>query len=170
MRRVLHGLSFWLMVLAGVMMSFMMLHITADVFLKYTFNRPLFGTIETVSYYYMIGAVYLPLAYVQRRGRHISVELVFDRLPERGKRAAECFALLCAALFFGILGWQSWLDAVNAWRIDEIIMGSATIPIWPSRFFLPVSFGLVFLVSLLRLIDEVVLGRPLPSSGLPVNE
>jgi TRAP-type C4-dicarboxylate transport system permease small subunit len=158
------------MVIAGIMMCLMMLHISADVFFKYTFNRPIFGTVETVQYYYMIGAVYLPLAFVQLRGGQISVELLFNRLPAWGQRAADGCALICTIVFFGILAYQSWLDAVNSWQIGEIVMGSATTPIWPSRFFLPISFGLVCLVSMLRLIDEVILGKPLPSSGLLMNE
>ena len=170
MRRFIHRLSFGLMVIAGVMMCLMMMHISADVLLKYMFNRPLTGTVELVQYYYMIGAVYLPLAFVQLRNRHISVELLFDRLPDWGQRAADGCALACAAIFFGILAYQSLLDAVSAWQIGEIIMGSATIPIWPSRFFLPISFSLVCLVSLVRLIDEVFLGRPVPVSGMLANE
>lgn len=158
------------MVIAGVMMCVMMLHISADVFLKYVFNKPLTGTVEAVQYYYMIGVVYLPLALVQQRNRHISVELLFDRLPSWGQRACDGFGLICAAIFFGILAYRSLLDAVSAWQIGEIIMGSATIPIWPSRFFLPISFGLICLVSIVRLIDEVFLGRPVPAAGVLTSE
>lgn len=170
MRRFIHRLSFGLMVIAGVMMCLMMAHISADVFLKYMFNRPLTGTVESVQYYYMIGAVYLPLAFVQLRDRNISVELLFDHLPSWAQRAADACALICTALFFGLLAYQTSLDAVRAWQIGELIMGSATIPIWPSRFFLPISFGLICLVSIIRLIDEVFLGRPLPVHGMLANE
>lgn len=170
MRSLLRQTSFVLMIAAGVMMCMMMLHITADVFMKYAFNQPFFGTVEVVSYYYMIGAIYLPLSYVQVRGQHISVELFFNRFPDWGKRASDALALLGALLFFGILAYQAGLDFLKSFEIGEIVMGSVTIPIWPSRLFLPISFGLVWLVSLVRLIDEVILGRPQPTSHPPIMD
>ena len=164
MKRWLGRLAFILMVVAGAMMCLMMIHITIDVAMKYFLNAPWQGTVETVSYYYMIGAIYLPLAYVELRGKHISVELFYDRFSPRGKLIALVFAQLCAMLFFGILAFQGWIDAIRSFQIGEIIMGSITLQIWPSRFFLPISFTLVTLVSLLRLVEEVFFGRPLPTT------
>lgn len=170
MRSLIRRTSFWMMIVAGALMCLMMLHITLDVFLKYAFNQPFFGTVEIVSYYYMIGAVFLPLAYVQVRNQHISVDLLFERFPDWGKRAADAFALVCAIVLYGILAWQGWLDGLKALRIDEIVMGSATIYIWPARFFLPIAFSLVCLVSVLRLIDEAILGKPAPVVAPPIAD
>ncbi len=157
-------LAFILMVVAGAMMCLMMVHITIDVAMKYFLNAPWQGTVETVSYYYMIGAIYLPLAYVELRGKHIAVDLFYDRFSPRYKLIATVFAHLCAMLFFGILAFQGWIDAVKSFQIGEIIMGSITLHIWPSRFFLPISFTLVTLVTFLRLVEEVYFGRPVPTT------
>ena len=169
MKGLVRRLSFVLMVAAGVMMCLMMLHITADVAMKYALNQPLFGTVEVVSYYYMIGAIYLPLAYVHVRGQHISVDLFFNHFSQWGKRLCDALAHLCAIVLFSILAYQGWLDATKAMEIGEIVMGSTTISIWPSRFMLPVSFALVTVVSVLRFVDEILLGRDPPSSNPPAD-
>ena len=53
----------------------MMGHVVLDVFLKFAFNAPLIGTLETVSYYYMVGAVFLPLGAVELKKEHVHVDL-----------------------------------------------------------------------------------------------
>jgi TRAP-type C4-dicarboxylate transport system permease small subunit len=55
-----------------------------------------------------------------------------------------------SAVFFGILTYQTWLDAVKAFRIDEILMTSILITIWPAKFSLPIGFAAVMLACLLH--------------------
>ena len=61
--------------IAGVFVVVMMLHIVADVLAKWLFNYPIVGTLEIVANYYMVALIFLPLAYVQRAGGHIIVEV-----------------------------------------------------------------------------------------------
>ena len=53
-----------LMIVAGLCFCVMAIHVTADVFMKYLFRHPIVGTLESVTYYYMVAAVFLPLAAV----------------------------------------------------------------------------------------------------------
>ena len=56
----LANFSLWLGALALVAM---MVHVTADVVLKITLNWPVAGTLEIVSYVYMVACTFLPLAH-----------------------------------------------------------------------------------------------------------
>ena len=59
-----------LLLIAGCAVTLaMMLHVTADVLGKVLFNHPINRTLEVVTYYYMVGCVFLPLAMVQRKQR-----------------------------------------------------------------------------------------------------
>ena len=69
--RVAERISLLLAWLAGIMAVAMMFHISLDVFCKYFFNRPLDGTIEIVSLYYMVGIVFLPISYISLTDSHI---------------------------------------------------------------------------------------------------
>lgn len=170
--RLFEGFARLLSGLAGVALVLMMLHVVADVIMKFVFNLPIPGTLEVVAFYYMVAAVFLPLAYVELKGAHITVDLVFDRMPRVLQRVALALGFACSAGFFSILAYQTWLDAVEAYEVGEIVMGAVALPIWPSRFVLPLGFAIIALASIIRLIREVVLGRPMPGGdeGSAVQE
>ena len=150
-----------LSIVAGLALVLMMVHIVADVVLKFMFNQPIPGTPEIVAYYYMVTAVFFGLAYVEIKGKHITVDLLYNHMPPLMKRIALAIGCLLSALFFSLLAYQTWLDALQAYRIGQIAMGSAALPIWPARFVLPLGFGMVALASVARLISEVMLQQPL---------
>lgn len=147
------------MYFGGILLVLMMLHMTADVFMKYFFNAPITGTVETVAFYYMVGVVFLPLSFIELKGRHIAVDLLVQRLSDTGQRICLGIALLLSCIFFTMMAWQSSIDAWRAMGVGEIVMGPTELVIWPSRFILPVSFGFVATVSAVRLLIEVVLGH-----------
>ncbi len=149
-----------LSVVAGVALVLMMVHVVADVLMKFVFNIPITGTPEIVAYYYMVAAVFLALAYVELTGKHITVDLLYNHMSPPTKRVAQAVGYLSSALFFSLLTYSTWFDAVEAYRIGQIAMGSAALPIWPSRFVLPLGFAVVALTSLVRLLGEVILQLP----------
>lgn len=121
----------------------MMLHITLDVFLRWI-GWPIPATVTIVPYYYMLPIVFLPLALVERNNAHITVEIVVKLLGRRVQQGLAVASWAVAAVVFGILLYQTWLDAVAKMRIGTFIMEvNHKIPIWTSYFFLPVGFGAV---------------------------
>ena len=82
-RRVLNYTSTLVAWVSGAALLLMMLHIAADVALRYLFSAPLHGTVEIVSTYYMVAVVFLPLALIELRNGHIVVELVSQHFPAR---------------------------------------------------------------------------------------
>jgi TRAP-type C4-dicarboxylate transport system permease small subunit len=134
----------------------MAMHVIADVTGRILLSTPVYGTTEIVSFYYMVAAVCLPLAYIELRDEHITVDVIYQQFPPLARRMIFVFSTLATALFFGLFAYQSWLDAMKAMGIREMMMGSAMLEIWPSRFFLPISFGLLTLVALLRAAKTVL--------------
>jgi TRAP-type C4-dicarboxylate transport system permease small subunit len=158
--------------IGGIVLLLMMVHITADVFMKYVFNAPLQGTLEIVSSYYMVLAVFLPLPLVEWRRQAILVDVVFMQMPRWMKLGCVVVVLAVMAALYGAFAWQTWNDAVRAFTRNEIAMGPAQTVIWPSRFVLPLGFGLAGLIALWHLAG-VVIGwdrdswlRALDSSGV----
>lgn len=137
--------------ISAILLLVMMLHVCADVGMKYLFNRPIQGTLEVVSYYYMVWAVFLPLALVEMTRSAVSVELFFNMFPRAGQVACIALVLLlCTAAYAG-LARITWLDALRSFDRGEVVMGPVTVAIWPSRFILPISFALAGLVCLWHL-------------------
>ena len=65
--------------LTGTILIFMMLSVSADVFMRYFLSKPIFWVVE-VNEYAVIYATFLGAAWVLAKDGHIKVELVVDRL------------------------------------------------------------------------------------------
>ena len=85
MEKSIGWLSARLLDLAGILLILMMLHITVDVFLKALFNSPIQGTLEVTAYYYMVGAVLLPVAAVELAQASISADVFYNLMSRRNK-------------------------------------------------------------------------------------
>lgn len=152
-----------LLAFSAISVIVMATHVTADVVGRTLLGQPITGTTEIVSFYYMVATVCLPLAYIDLRDDHITVDLLYLTMPLGLKRMVFVLSCLATAGFFAIFAYVSWVVALRALASGEMVMGSASIQIWPSRFFLPASFGLLTLAALLRA------ARAFTTSGDPAD-
>ncbi len=141
---------------AGAGVSLMLLQTVLDIIMGRVFGRPIEGNLEIVSVYHMVIVVFLPLALVELRHEHINADLFVRMLPPPAQRAIYAFGCLISLGFFGALAWQTAIDAVEAWRIDEVMMGSVYVPLWPAKFALPLGFAAIELAVLLHLVKTLV--------------
>lgn len=155
------GLALVAMALAGLMM----VHVTLDVILGQFIAEPLPGTVDYVSYYYMVGLVFLPLAFVESKNEHIRVDLVHDALPPRGRMALDMLALALSAVYFSLLTYRTWLDAIEKYAIGEYSIGIVRVTIWPGRFFLPIGAGVLTLMLILKLVR-----RPFTDADMAIEQ
>ena len=129
-----------LLYMSLVCLLLMMGHVVLDVFLRFLFNSPLIGTLETVSYYYMVGAVFLPLGAVELKKEHVHVDLFIQFFSPRLKLLTLCIANIFGIIYFGGLFYQTLLDAITSFGYKETIMSNFLFYVWPSRWALPVGF------------------------------
>lgn len=146
--RALDALSNGLAGFGRLVLLLTMLHVTVDVLLRYLFNMPLTGTIEITSFYYMLAIVFLPLAAVELRNGHIAVEIVAQHLSEGAQRLLIGFVCVLSAVFYALLTWRTWLEAVEKMHVGETYASSMGLPIWPPRFLMPLGAGLITIVLL----------------------
>lgn len=146
--RALDALSNGLAALGRMVLFLTMLHVTLDVVMRYAMNMPLSGTIEISSYYYMIAIVFLPLAAVELRNGHISVEILAQHLRERAQRLLIACVCVLSAVFYALLTWRTWLEAIEKMHVGETYPGSLNLSIWPPRFLMPLGMGLLTIVLL----------------------
>lgn len=151
MEKGIDWLSARLLDVAGLLLILMMLHISLDVLLKAVLNSPIQGTLEVTAYYYMVGAVLLPIAAVELAQASISADVFYNLMSRRMKIGLMALILLLSALVYAGLCRITWIDAMRAFSRGEFSMGGLSMLIWPSRFVLPVSFGLGAVVCLWHL-------------------
>ncbi|MFD1697361.1 TRAP transporter small permease subunit [Roseibium aestuarii] len=161
----MHALIRWInnavMAFACLFGVLMMAHITVDVVVRFFFGGQLIGTLEIVSFYYMVIIVFLCLGFVELRGEHIRVDLFAQMMPKAIQLALYVFACLLGLIFFGLLFWQSTRDAISSTGRAEEAMSNFTFYIWPARWALPVGFGAVWLAVLSNLLKSLAERRAL---------
>jgi len=153
--KIIKVLAHALTVAAAISLLMMMLQTVVDVLLNNLIGAPIEGNLEIISAYHMVLVVFLPLAYVELKHEHISSDIVVGLMSPRWRRAIYVFGALISCLFFAVLAWQTWLDALNSYEIKEVIMGSVYVEIWPSKFSLPIGFAAIFLVLVLHILKAI---------------
>ncbi|MCP5152831.1 MAG: TRAP transporter small permease [Ectothiorhodospiraceae bacterium] len=150
LERWLRRVAMALTVIAGIALLLMMAQTVIDILMKNLMGAPIEGNLEIMSVYHMVAIVFLPLAIVELKHEHINVDLLVRLFPTGLRRVTDSLGYLITAVFFAMLTYQTWLDAVKSFRIDEILMTSILITIWPAKFSLPIGFAAVALASLLH--------------------
>lgn len=138
--------------LAALSLVLMMLQTVMDVILNNVINKPIEGNLEVISIYHMVIIVFLPLALVELRHEHINSDLLVINFSKFWRRFTYIFGAVVTLVFIGILFWQSLIDALQSFEINEVVMGSIYVPVWPARFALPLGFSAFMLVVLLHII------------------
>jgi len=79
--------------------------------------------------------------------RHIAVEVVFERLNERGRLVMDAIATFLVLVFFVVLVWQMWLwaDAQYTRRTVSFVL---LLPMYPFAYAMTVAFIVVCLGQL----------------------
>ena len=148
----LSNLTLWLGALALVAM---MVHVTADVVLKITLNWPVAGTLEIVSYVYMVACTFLPLAHLQASRSLIVVEFFTQNLSKWSLLKLET---LMAPLSVAYLGTLAIVGATRAY--SKTVLGETQdatyfeLPVWPMRWVFAAALAITALVALHQFITD----------------
>lgn len=159
LERLLERFSLALLWVAGLAITLMMLHIAADIVGKWVFNQPMTATLEIVAWYYMVATVFLPVAYIQVHKKHLMVELFTRNMAPRPLAKLEGFIAVLGAVYVGILFWLTLEQAISS-TIDNELQDVTffDLPVWPSRWFLPLSIGAMTLILVLQAIRDFRFG------------
>lgn len=123
--------------IGGAAVVLMMVQVSLDVFFRFVLNTPLPGTITIVAHYYMIIAIFLPLAYVEQTKKSISIELISGYFPPALNRFLTTFNHLFIAVTSYLIAYASFSVAIKNFHSKSSVMqGDYTIPTWPSYFIL----------------------------------
>lgn len=170
--RALGGIERLFAALAAVILLFVMVVVSLDVFMRYVLNRPFGWTYDLISLYLMTALFYLVLSRTFTENAHISVDILEGRFPPRVRRVCHVFVALVSA---GIFGAITWLVALRTW--DDWLAGAATSgailwPTWASEILVPLGAGLLTLRLLVHAaahLATLVTGRELIALPAPAG-
>ena len=118
--------------------------------LRWLFNAPIFGYIDMIELSMPVLAI-MGIAYCQRQGVHIRMDILIQNFSGRLLWTVETFAALCT---FGIMCFLTYF----AWNFfnDAFVIGDSTtdaeIDTWPSKLLVPIAFALLVLRSVVQVL------------------
>ncbi len=153
--------------LAGGLLLVSLALVSYSVAMRYFANRPVPWVDELVGYL-LVAGVMLSAGEVMRRGEHIAVDLITERLPAGGKRVAEVLALVAVT----VAGLALLVQGIDTVAFSQLLgirsTGYLAVPIaWPQSL-IPVGGALLALAALGGLL-RLALGLP-ASTGAPVED
>lgn len=137
-------------VLSGAVLFLMMFLVVANTLTRKFFNWPIAGAFEMTESMLTL-AIFLALAYTQKVGSHISVDVLSRHFTGAAKRVLEFSAPVLGAICFGWATYASWLYALDSYRMSEQEWGSITYPIWPVKMLIVFGLGALTLRYLLEI-------------------
>ncbi|MEM9798552.1 MAG: TRAP transporter small permease [Pseudomonadota bacterium] len=140
---------------AGVTIFALVLLAIANVLLRKFLNAPVPGYIDWTEQFMAVFA-FLGLAYVQREGGHIRMDLLVGNLKGRVLWLFEFVSVLFMLLVVTALIYGTWFhfDRSFDWNAPNFSSDSSidiALPLWPAKLAVPVAFAILWLRLVLQL-------------------
>lgn len=138
--------------------------IVYSVAMRYVFNAPQVWVDDLVGFS-LVAIVMLSAADVMRRGEHIGVDLLTNRLGDAGRRVAEVWSLLAVlvtAVFFVVEGWET---VAFSRMLGVVTHGHVEIPLYLVQLLLPGGGVLLALAATMGLARAALGEPPAPSQA-----
>ncbi len=103
---------------------------------------------------------FLGLASTYRRGEHIRVGILLDRLKGGPRKAAEIFALTLGVVMVTWASWWIGRMVYDSWRFHEVTMGLVPILVWIPQSALLLGLGILWLAMVEDLVRILTGGAP----------
>jgi len=149
----IHDLLLSALALIGALATVaLMLHVVADIALRNLMNTPIPATYELVVNYYMVALAFIPLAWVEKSGGMVQVEVINAVLGPRMQRISDVMVAVISMVIYGALAWVTWQVAIRNTGVGSFVTANQIrVPTWPAYWLPPVGFGLAALAAALKL-------------------
>lgn len=91
-------------IMACVLLTFMMLSVSAEVVMRYLFNRPL-GWVVEISEISLLYITFLGVAWLLKRERHVKMDILVTRLKPRVQALLNVFGSIIGVAVCWVLTW-----------------------------------------------------------------
>jgi len=130
----------------------MLLGVT-QVFGRKFFNMPVPGYIDFIEQSMVIFA-FFGIAYCQRLGGHVRMDLFMAKLHGRPLYFFEALATLIGLVVITILIETSWLHFMRAFELGDSTI-DIELPIWPAKLVIPLAFCVLWVRFALQFVGFI---------------
>lgn len=158
----------------GLALIAMMLHVCLDIFLREALGIVVPGTLEAVSFFYMVACICLAFPIMQLAGEQVVVEVFLQSLSKAAQRPFELLGAVLTATYVGFLAYAAIVGARDATLSGEMqLVGDMDLIVWPSRWVSVAGLSIMALIVLWQIWaiaihePETVTVEPVAGAGDP---
>ena len=147
--RLLHRLEAVLALVGGLAVFALMLLAVASVGGRNFLNNPIPGYVDWIEQAMPLIA-FIGIAYCQRLGGHIRMDMIVGRLEGRALWAAEFIGTVMVLALMVLMVWGSWAHFERSfdwnaplWSRDSSL--DIRLPLWPAKLLVPLAFAVLSL-------------------------
>ena len=126
---------------------------TVQVVGRVVFSQPIYGYSDIIEQVMTVFA-FLAVAYTQKLGGHVRMELILGRMSGRPLYFFEIIGTVAAIIVIVILGYYGYTHFLRAFEIGDTTI-DMDLPIWPSKLLVPISFAVLVVRLLIQLVGFV---------------
>ncbi len=150
----------WLNLTSVFIIMFLMFFATSEIVGRYFFNSPIPGHVEIVELI-MAGVVFFGIAYTERVGGHVRMELFITRvLKGRAYHIAEAITTALSLFVYLVICVYTFKFALFSLQMGDVT-AYINWPTWPSKFAIPLGgffLCIRFFIELIQHISQAVVG------------
>ena len=135
-----------LLIIGATFLAGMMFTVMTDLVLRYLFKSPLIGAYELVEFM-MACVVPVGVAYCAMEHEHVSVDIVFEKLPQKMQTILSAFTHLVAVSLSMLIAWQAILFVKETYESHFSSM-VLHIPQYPFNAMIALGLIVLFIVLL----------------------
>ena len=155
--RGLHKIETLFALISGLAVFSLMMLAVISVTGRHSINQPLAGYVDWIEQAMPLIA-FMGVAYTQRNGGHIRMDILVSFLKGRSLWAVEFITVLFMLLVMILIIWGSWAHFARSfdfnapmWSRDSSM--DIALPLWPAKILAPVAFSLLAIRLMLQLIS-----------------
>lgn len=162
--RALHRFETWIALLAGCVILFMLGFSFVNILSRGLFNDPL-NVYFDIARQSVILIAFLGLAYCQRSGGHIRMDMVIGAIHGRARWIAEFLSAICIAGVVIFVGLGIMFDAFVDFR-EGVSTEDSRILLWPAK---AIAVLMLWLMGIRVLIQIWSFAKAMITGGEPVG-
>jgi TRAP-type C4-dicarboxylate transport system permease small subunit len=167
--RRLYRIEGVLALISGLAIFGMVLLAVVSVTGRNAINAPLPGYVDWIEQFMPLIA-FMGIAYTQRDGGHIRMDILIGQLNGRALWLAELITTILMLILMLLLVWGSWAHFQRSFDFSSLLWSrdssmDISIPLWPAKLLAPVAFSVLCLRLVLQIWGygrAVVLGLDAP--------
>ena len=151
--------------IAAATLSFMMVFISLDVFLRFFFKSPMQGTLEITGEYLMVIVVFLGIGYTLKEDSHVTVDFMEPFIPSMLEKPLKILTSLLAIIVLVVMSYSNLIKSFEYLEKNIVSKSLLDYPLAPALIIIAVGLFIMAVRLLITIINILTKRKPQDTTG-----